>query len=85
MTFDTTYLTNKYKMPIATFVGVNHHEQTCLLGCGLLLLEDIESFVWLFECWARCMFGKPSSGIVIDQCKAIQKAIRIVMSNTHRK
>ena len=24
ITFDTTYLTNKYKMPFAPFIGVNH-------------------------------------------------------------
>ncbi|KAH9740653.1 protein FAR1-RELATED SEQUENCE [Citrus sinensis] len=27
ITFDTTYLTNKYDMPFALFVGVNHHDQ----------------------------------------------------------
>ncbi|CAA0830217.1 Protein FAR1-RELATED SEQUENCE 5 [Striga hermonthica] len=27
VTFDTTYLTNKYDMPFAPFVGVNHHGQ----------------------------------------------------------
>ena len=25
VTFDTTYLMNKYDMPFAPFVGVNHH------------------------------------------------------------
>ena len=35
-TFDTTYLTNKYEMPFAAFVSVNHHGQTYLLVCGLL-------------------------------------------------
>lgn len=25
ITFDTTYLTNKYDMPFTPFVGVNHH------------------------------------------------------------
>ncbi|XP_042023049.1 protein FAR1-RELATED SEQUENCE 8-like [Salvia splendens] len=34
--FDTTYLVNKYKMPLATVVGVNQHNQSILLGCGLL-------------------------------------------------
>lgn len=34
--FDTTYLTNKYGMIFAPFVGVNHHGQTTLFGCGLL-------------------------------------------------
>jgi hypothetical protein len=27
ITFDTMYLTNKYKMPFAPFVEVNHHRQ----------------------------------------------------------
>ncbi|XP_039120132.1 protein FAR-RED IMPAIRED RESPONSE 1-like [Dioscorea cayenensis subsp. rotundata] len=30
VSFDTTYLTNKYDMPFAPFVGVNHHGQTIL-------------------------------------------------------
>lgn len=45
VTFDTTYLTNKYDMPFAAFVGVNHHGQSTLLGCGLLSGEDTDSFV----------------------------------------
>ncbi|KAK1384203.1 hypothetical protein POM88_021938 [Heracleum sosnowskyi] len=32
VTFDTIYLTNKYDMPFAPFVGVNHHGQSILLG-----------------------------------------------------
>ena len=66
VTFDITYLTNKYEMPFAAFDGVNHYGQTCLLGCGLLLLENTEYFIWLFKCWVRCMLRKPPSGIVID-------------------
>ncbi|KAF8405744.1 hypothetical protein HHK36_007821 [Tetracentron sinense] len=32
VTFDTTYLTNRYDMSFAPFVGVNHHGQFVLLG-----------------------------------------------------
>ncbi|XP_028054186.1 protein FAR-RED IMPAIRED RESPONSE 1-like [Camellia sinensis] len=42
--FDMTYLTNKYDMPFAPFVGVNHHGQSILLGCGLLSSEDTDTF-----------------------------------------
>ena len=49
ITFDTTYLTNPYKMPFALFVGVNHHRQSILLGCGLISNENVDIFVWLFE------------------------------------
>ena len=44
ISFDTTYLTNKYDMPFAPFVGVNHHWQSILLGCGLLSSKDTSSF-----------------------------------------
>ena len=41
VTFNTTYLINKYDMPFAPFVGVNHHDHYILLGCGLISHEDI--------------------------------------------
>jgi hypothetical protein len=49
VTFDTTYLTNKYGMPFAQFVGVNHHGQSTLFGAGLISGEDTKNFVWLFQ------------------------------------
>ncbi|KAI5418632.1 hypothetical protein KIW84_043020 [Lathyrus oleraceus] len=77
VTFDTTYLTNKYDMPFVAFVGVNHHGQSTLLGCGLLSGEDTDSFVWLFKSWLRCMLEKAPLGIATDQCKAMKNAIEI--------
>jgi hypothetical protein len=38
--FDTIYLTNRYDIPFALFVGVNHHGQSILLGVGLISKED---------------------------------------------
>ncbi|XP_047952720.1 protein FAR1-RELATED SEQUENCE 5-like, partial [Salvia hispanica] len=34
--FDSTYNTNKYGMIFTPFVGVNHHHQTIVFGCGFL-------------------------------------------------
>jgi zinc finger SWIM domain-containing protein 3 len=47
--FDTTYLTNKYDMPFAHFIGINHHGESIILGCGLLSGEDTDSFIWVFR------------------------------------
>ncbi|KAI4351411.1 hypothetical protein L6164_005780 [Bauhinia variegata] len=55
VTFDTTYLTNRYNMPFVAFTGVNHHGQSMLLGCGLLPSEDTKFFIWLFKSWLYCM------------------------------
>ncbi|KAK2375490.1 protein FAR-RED IMPAIRED RESPONSE [Trifolium repens] len=85
VTFDRTYLVNKYDMPFAVFVGVNHHGQSTLLGCRLVSGEDTESFVWLFKSWLRCMLGKAPVGIITDQCKAMQNAIELVFPTTRHR
>ncbi|RYR19699.1 hypothetical protein Ahy_B03g064568 [Arachis hypogaea] len=75
VSFDTTYNTNRYNLVLGSFVGVNHHGQSKLLGCALMKNEDIQSFKWLFECWLRCMGGKAPKGILTDQCASIQRHI----------
>jgi len=64
VTFDTTHLTNRYRMPFAPFVGVNHHGLSILLGCVLISYEDTDTFVWLFKCWVKCMGSPPSASLM---------------------
>ncbi|KAJ0972994.1 hypothetical protein J5N97_020953 [Dioscorea zingiberensis] len=85
ISFDTTYLTNKYDMPFAPFVGVNHHGQSILFGCGLLSKEDTKTYIWLFKTWLECMSGKAPKAIITDQCMAIQGAIKTVFPNSHHR
>ncbi|KAL7205372.1 hypothetical protein ACSBR2_018337 [Camellia fascicularis] len=85
VTFDTTYLVNKYDMPFAPFVGVNHHGQSTLLGCGLISHEDTETFTWLFQSWLACMSGCPPTAIITDQDKAMKKATEIVFPNARHR
>ncbi|OMP01396.1 hypothetical protein COLO4_11905 [Corchorus olitorius] len=72
---DTTCLTDKYEVPLVSFVGVNHHGQSVLLGCGLLAGETIESYTWLFRAWLTCMLGHPPQAIITDQCRNLQAAV----------
>jgi len=72
-------------MPFAPFVGVNHHDQSILLGCGLVSTEDTSTFVWLFKFWLRCMSNRAPDGIITDQCKAMRNAIQIVFPNTNHR
>ena len=58
VTFDTTYKTNKYHMPLAVFVGVNNHLQSCIFGVALMGDESVESFKWVFSTFLNCMGGK---------------------------
>ncbi|RYR13796.1 hypothetical protein Ahy_B04g070599 isoform C [Arachis hypogaea] len=75
ISFDTTYNTNTYNMVFGSFIGVNQHSQSTLLGCALMKNEDIQSFKWLFECWLCCMGGNAPKGILTVQCALMQRHI----------
>jgi hypothetical protein len=85
VTFDTTYLTNKYDMPFAPFVGVNHHGQSVLLGCALLSSEDTKTFTWLFTTWLECMHGRAPNAIITDQDNAMKNAIADVFPKARHR
>ncbi|XP_042979899.1 protein FAR1-RELATED SEQUENCE 5-like [Carya illinoinensis] len=85
VTFDTTYLTNRYGMPFAPFVGVNHHGQSILLGAGLISSEDTKTFTWLFHTWLNCMDGEAPKAIIIDQDRAMKNAISLVFPNSRHR
>ncbi|XP_058228152.1 protein FAR-RED IMPAIRED RESPONSE 1-like [Rhododendron vialii] len=85
VTFDTTYLVNRHDMPFALFVGVNHHGQSVLLGCGLISHEDTESFSGLFKTWKTCMWDCAPKAIITDQCMAMKNAIEDIFPNTRHR
>lgn len=82
---DNTYLTNKYEIPLVVFVGVNHHCQTVVLGCGLLGGETTESYIWLLRTWLKCTCGCSPQTIITDRCKTLRSAIAEVFPRSlHR-
>lgn len=69
------HLTNRYDMPSAPFVGLNHHSQSMLLGCALLSNEDTKTFTWLFTTCLKCMHGRASNAIITYQDIAMKNEI----------
>ncbi|XP_074267329.1 protein FAR1-RELATED SEQUENCE 5-like [Silene latifolia] len=55
VSYDATFLCNRYKMPFTPFVGVNHHGSTVVLASALISHEDAISFTWVFKRWLDCM------------------------------
>ena len=80
--FDPTYLTNKYKMPLVPFTGVNNHHQSILFGCSLLWDETEETFQCLLHTWQEAMFGISPRTIITDQDAAITNAVAKVFPNS---
>ncbi|XP_042988763.1 protein FAR1-RELATED SEQUENCE 5-like [Carya illinoinensis] len=75
----------RYGMPFATFVGVNHHGQSILLGAGLISSEDTATFVWLFKTWLQCMDGIAPRAIITDQDRVMKNAIAIVFPKSRHQ
>ncbi|XP_015964555.1 protein FAR1-RELATED SEQUENCE 5-like [Arachis duranensis] len=84
VSFDTTYTRNKHGLPFASFVGVNHHGKSTLLGCALMGNEKIRCFEWVFKQWLRCM-GSSLQAIITDQCKSMFGAIKNVLPDTRHR
>lgn len=82
---DTSCLSHKHDIPLVSFSGSNHHCQSVLLGCGLLVDETIETYIWLMRAWLTCVSGRPPQTIITDQCKALQVAIFEVLPRAHHR
>ncbi|KAL5759237.1 hypothetical protein ACOSQ2_018075 [Xanthoceras sorbifolium] len=85
VTFDTTYRSNRYRLPFAPFTGINHHGQPVLFACAFLLNESEASFIWLFKTWLEAMSGRPPVSITTDHDAVIRSAITQVFPETRHR
>ncbi|XP_057745380.1 protein FAR1-RELATED SEQUENCE 5-like [Arachis stenosperma] len=81
---DSTYNTNRHGLPFVSFVGVNHHGRSTLLGCALLGNEEIGSYEWVFLQWVKCMGTAPKC-IITDQCRSLYRAIKNTLPDTRHR
>ena len=65
VTFDTTYRTNRYSMPLAMFIGFNNQLQNVVFAQALIRDEREDTFKWVFEQFKECMGGKDPITIFI--------------------
>ncbi|XP_057756625.1 protein FAR1-RELATED SEQUENCE 2-like [Arachis stenosperma] len=81
------YITSKLRhgLSFVSFVGVDHHGKSTLLGCALLGNENIHNFEWVFTQWVKCMGIVPQGIITRDQCKAMFSTIKKVLPHTRHR
>ena len=72
-------------MAFVPFTKVNHHHQSEMFRCALLVNEMIESYIWLLKTWLKAMLGHAPSTIITNADKAMGKTIvEILLNTTHR-
>uniref|UniRef100_A0A2N9H7A8 Protein FAR1-RELATED SEQUENCE n=1 Tax=Fagus sylvatica TaxID=28930 RepID=A0A2N9H7A8_FAGSY len=72
-------------MPFVPFTGVNHHHQSVMFGCALVVNKTVESYTWLLKTWLEAMFGRAPSTIITDDDNAMGNAIAKILPNTTHK
>ncbi|KAK8948541.1 Protein FAR1-RELATED SEQUENCE 6 [Platanthera zijinensis] len=85
VSLDMSCVTNRFDLPLATFVGANHHGQPVLLGCALLSDETPETYRWLLKAWIACMSGHVPKAVITDHCKGIQIAVSDVLPGVRHR
>ncbi|KAJ1256379.1 hypothetical protein BS78_05G166900 [Paspalum vaginatum] len=83
--FDSTYRTNRYNLPFVPFVGLNHHRSTIIFGCGIISHETSEAYEWMLRTFSDAMAQKHPISVVTDGDLAMQRAIRVVWSNSNHR
>ena len=85
ISFDSTYLTNIYKMPFAPFIAINRHAQSIQVGCAFLRNETVDSYCWLFLAFLEAMNGLEPLNLITDQDLAMAAAIRAIFVSTRHR
>ncbi|PKA64412.1 Protein FAR1-like sequence 6 [Apostasia shenzhenica] len=85
VTFDTSYIEHKHKIPLVLFIGANHHGQSILLGCGLISEQVVENYTWLLRTWLTCVQGCAPSALITDESKVVKDAVSEVFPNTRHR
>ncbi|KAI4368610.1 hypothetical protein MLD38_017151 [Melastoma candidum] len=81
VSFDMSYFSDQYKMPLVLFVGVNHHIQPLLFGCALIPDDTVYTFFWLMQTWFLAMGDHAPQVILADQHDNMKAAIVAVFPN----
>jgi len=72
---DTTFGTNRFKLPLMLGTMVNGMGRTILAFFALVSSETIENFEWVFASFVDC-FGSQPDNVMTDECPSFAEAIK---------
>lgn len=78
---DSTYRTNKYKLPLYVIAGVNENSKTFVIGFGFVRSEEAKDVSWILN-ELFTFFGDSPTLICTDSCPTMSKVIKEILPNT---
>lgn len=75
---DSTYRTNKYRLPLYVIAGVNENSKTFIIGFGFVRSEEKKDVNWILS-ELFTFLGFPPTLICTDSCPTIGRVVRDIM------
>ncbi|XP_074297310.1 protein FAR1-RELATED SEQUENCE 5-like [Silene latifolia] len=86
VSFDTKFDFNEYRIVFCPITGVDNHKKCVTFAAGLIMRENEESFIWLFDNFMKAMGGCYHIALITDQCQGIKEGVKNVFSgNTQNR
>ena len=79
---DSTYRTNRYKMPLVIFAALNENAKIIIIGFAVVHSEKFENIHWVFQNLFD-YFGSQPSIVCTDACPTLIKTITEVLPETN--
>lgn len=78
---DSTYRTNKYRLPLYVIGGVNENSKTFIIGFGVVSSEEAKNVKWLLGKLFNYLEDTPDL-VCTDSCTTLGKVIRELLPQT---
>ena len=69
-------------MICAPFIGMNYHSKNVIFGCGFILNEKIDSFIWLVCTFLKFVTNKHAITIITNQNLSMATTIQEMFPKT---
>lgn len=79
---DSTFSTNRFKMPLNVFVVVDTDGKTRLVGCALVTTETTGDYIWILRQLMEATNEQKPGVVMIDAEAAMEAACRTVLPDT---
>jgi len=78
---DSTYRTNKYKLPLYIIAGINENSKIFIVGFGVVRSEEAKDVDWILRELFSFLEDSPEL-ICTDGCPTMAKVLKNVLPNT---
>ncbi|XP_024962583.1 protein FAR1-RELATED SEQUENCE 5-like [Cynara cardunculus var. scolymus] len=76
ISFNATFRTNKHVMIFVSFVAIDNHKKSVVVGAALIHNESVVDYTWVLKAFVKA-HGRQPRFVITDQCASMKQTILI--------